>query len=98
MVTKGQLRDARHGGARSRAALSAPTRAATGCGTCRDDLAATACWPRDTDPSRTELSQAEPGPAGAGRAVAADGPASEQGMQAAADSAVGHERKEAALR
>jgi len=57
MVTKGRLRDAWYGGACSRAALSAATRAATGCGTCGDDLDAVVSWLRETDPGRTE-----PGP------------------------------------
>ncbi len=53
MVTKGQLRDAWYGGACGRAALSAATRAATGCGTCGDDLDAVAAWLAETDPSQT---------------------------------------------
>ncbi len=52
MVTKGQLRDAWYGGACGRAALSAATRAATGCGTCGDDLEAVAAWLAETDPSQ----------------------------------------------
>jgi assimilatory nitrate reductase electron transfer subunit len=52
MVTKGQLRDAWYGGACGRAALSAATRAATGCGTCGDDLDAVAAWLAETDPSQ----------------------------------------------
>jgi assimilatory nitrate reductase electron transfer subunit len=54
MVTKGQLRDAWYAGACGRAALSAATRAATGCGTCGDELDAMAQWLADTDPSRQQ--------------------------------------------
>jgi assimilatory nitrate reductase electron transfer subunit len=50
MVTKERLRDAWYGGATSRAALSAATRAATGCGGCRDDIGAFADWLASTDP------------------------------------------------
>ncbi len=58
MVTKGQLRDAWYGGACGRAALSSATRAATGCGTCGDDLDAVAAWLAETDPSQsTDLPQ-----------------------------------------
>jgi assimilatory nitrate reductase electron transfer subunit len=58
MVTKGQLRDAWYGGAGGRAALSSATRAATGCGTCGDDLDAIAAWLAETDPSQaTDPSQ-----------------------------------------
>jgi assimilatory nitrate reductase electron transfer subunit len=52
MVTKGQLRDAWYGGACGRAALSSATRAATGCGTCGDELDAVAAWLAETDPSQ----------------------------------------------
>jgi len=52
MVTKGQLRDAWYRGACGRAALSAATRAATGCGTCGDDLDAMAEWLAQTDASQ----------------------------------------------
>lgn len=52
MVTKGQLRDAWHGGACGRAALSSATRAATGCGTCGDDLETIAAWLAETDPNQ----------------------------------------------
>jgi assimilatory nitrate reductase electron transfer subunit len=52
MVTKGQLRDAWYGGACGRAALSSATRAATGCGTCGDDLDAIAAWLAETVPSQ----------------------------------------------
>jgi NAD(P)H-nitrite reductase large subunit len=58
MVTKGQLRDAWYGGACSRAALSAGTRAATGCGTCGADLDAVASWLTETDPSQPVCDQA----------------------------------------
>jgi assimilatory nitrate reductase electron transfer subunit len=57
MVTKGQLRDAWYGGSCSRSALSAATRAATGCGGCGDDLDAFCSWmvktscPRGDDPA-----------------------------------------------
>ncbi|HET9081325.1 MAG TPA: FAD-dependent oxidoreductase [Trebonia sp.] len=51
MVTKGQLRDAWYRGACGRDALSAATRAATGCGTCGDDLDAVAAWLAETGPS-----------------------------------------------
>lgn len=71
MVTKGQLRDAWYGGACGRAALSSATRAATGCGTCGDDLDAIATWLADTDPS-----QAAPAD------VSADGPADQPGQEA----------------
>ena len=54
MVTKGQLREAWYGGACGRAALSAATRAATGCGTCGDDLDAVAAWLAETDPSKAD--------------------------------------------
>jgi len=54
MVTKGQLRTAWFGGAASRAALSAATRAATGCGGCGDDLDAVTAWLTTTDPTRKE--------------------------------------------
>jgi assimilatory nitrate reductase electron transfer subunit len=52
MVTKGQLRDAWYGGACGRVALSSATRAATGCGTCGDDLDAIAAWLAETVPSQ----------------------------------------------
>lgn len=52
MVTKRQLRDAWYRGACGRAALSAATRAATGCGTCGDDLDVMAAWLAETDPSQ----------------------------------------------
>ena len=52
MVTKGQLRDAWYRGACGRAAWSAATRAATGCGTCGDDLDAMAQWLAQTDASQ----------------------------------------------
>lgn len=52
MVTKGQIRDAWYGGACSRAALSSATRAATGCGSCRDELDAFAAWLGQTDPGQ----------------------------------------------
>jgi assimilatory nitrate reductase electron transfer subunit len=64
MVTKGQLRDAWYAGACSRSALSAATRAATGCGTCGDELEAMTEWLAETDPSRPSASDeptAEPG-------------------------------------
>ena len=65
MVTKGQLRDAWYAGACDRAALSAATRAATGCGGCGDDLDAVAAWLAETDPSRAEAREAPGGtPAG----------------------------------
>ena len=50
MVTKAQLRDAWYSGAASRAALSAATRAATGCGGCARDVDAFATWLDSTDP------------------------------------------------
>jgi assimilatory nitrate reductase electron transfer subunit len=68
MVTKRQLRDAWYRGACGPAALSAATRAATGCGTCGDDLDAMAAWLAETDPS-----QASP----AAQAPPADEPADE---------------------
>jgi assimilatory nitrate reductase catalytic subunit len=54
LVTKGQLRSAWYGGASNRAALSAATRAATGCGTCGDDLDAVTAWLDKTDPNQKE--------------------------------------------
>jgi assimilatory nitrate reductase electron transfer subunit len=54
MVTKGQLRDAWYRGACARAALSAATRAATGCGTCGDDLDAMVAWLAETGPSQKQ--------------------------------------------
>jgi assimilatory nitrate reductase electron transfer subunit len=54
MVTKGQLRTAWYAGAASRAALSCATRAATGCGTCGDDLDAFTAWLTMTDPAQKE--------------------------------------------
>lgn len=53
-VTKAQLRNAWYGGATSRAELSTATRAATGCGGCRDDLDAFAAWLKQIDPDKTE--------------------------------------------
>jgi assimilatory nitrate reductase electron transfer subunit len=50
MVTKAQLRDAWYAGATSRAALTAATRAATGCGGCGSDIDAFADWLTRTDP------------------------------------------------
>ena len=60
MVTKGQLRTAWHGGAASRAALSAATRAATGCGGCGDDLDAVTAWLTLCDPNQADLAKKEP--------------------------------------
>jgi assimilatory nitrate reductase electron transfer subunit len=51
MVTKAQLRDAWYSGAASRPALSAATRAATGCGGCARDVDAFATWLGSTDPA-----------------------------------------------
>ncbi len=51
MVTKAQLRDAWYGGATSRPALSAATRAATGCGGCGSDIDGFATWLASTDPT-----------------------------------------------
>jgi assimilatory nitrate reductase electron transfer subunit len=51
MVTKAQLRNAWYDGAASRAALSAATRAATGCGGCASDLDAFAAWIASTSPA-----------------------------------------------
>ena len=73
MVTKGQLRDAWYRGACGRAALSAATRAATGCGTCGDDLDAMTTWLAETDPS-----QASP----TSPTAPADEPADETGQEA----------------
>ncbi len=64
MVTKGQLRGAWYGGACDRAALSAATRAATGCGTCGDDLDAFASWLAETDPGQA-VPVTDPQPEGA---------------------------------
>ena len=73
MVTKGQLRDAWYRGACGRAALSAATRAATGCGTCGDDLDAMTTWLAETDPSQAApTSPTSP----------ADKPAGETGQEA----------------
>lgn len=52
MVTKAALRDAWFRGATCANDLSAATRAATGCGTCGDDVAAFATWLSETDPSQ----------------------------------------------
>jgi len=60
MVTKGQLRTAWHGGAASRAALSAATRAATGCGGCGDDLDAVTAWLTLCDPDQADPAKKEP--------------------------------------
>lgn len=54
-VTKAQLRSAWYGGATSRAELSTATRAATGCGGCRDDLDAFAAWLTQIDPDKNKL-------------------------------------------
>lgn len=51
MVTKAALRDAWYRGAASKPELSAATRAATGCGTCGDDIEAFAAWLTDADPN-----------------------------------------------
>ena len=80
MVTKGQLRDAWYAGACGRDALSAATRAATGCGTCGDDVGAVAAWLAETDPSqpgardcasgsRTGPAAGQPGRPGGGQPV-----------------------------
>jgi assimilatory nitrate reductase electron transfer subunit len=60
MVTKGQLRDAWYRGSCGRAALSAATRAATGCGTCGDDLEAIAAWLAQADPSQVSPTSSIP--------------------------------------
>ncbi|HXT90610.1 MAG TPA: (2Fe-2S)-binding protein, partial [Trebonia sp.] len=73
MVTKGQLRDAWYRGACGRAALSAATRAATGCGTCGDDLDALAVWLAETDPSQASPTSPTP---------PAEKPADETGQEA----------------
>jgi assimilatory nitrate reductase electron transfer subunit len=54
MVTKAALRDAWYRGATCAKELSAATRAATGCGTCGDDVAAFATWLAGTDPSSAD--------------------------------------------
>lgn len=59
-VTKAALRNAWHRGATSRAALTTATRAATGCGGCRDDLDAFAAWLTQTDPRQTDPNRKEP--------------------------------------
>jgi assimilatory nitrate reductase electron transfer subunit len=51
MVTKAALRDAWYRGATCPKDLSAATRAATGCGTCGDDLEKFATWLTETAPS-----------------------------------------------
>jgi assimilatory nitrate reductase electron transfer subunit len=61
MVTKRQLRDAWYGGACGRAALSAATRAATGCGTCGADLDAVTAWLAGTDPSQAGIQDSAAG-------------------------------------
>ena len=73
MVTKGQLRDAWYRGACGRAALSAATRAATGCGTCGDDLDAMTAWLTETG--------ARQGPP-TSPAAPVDGPADASGREA----------------
>ncbi|MGH3170732.1 MAG: FAD-dependent oxidoreductase, partial [Trebonia sp.] len=55
MVTKASLRDAWYRGATSKKELSAATRAATGCGTCGDDIEAFAAWLTDKDPNCRNL-------------------------------------------
>jgi assimilatory nitrate reductase electron transfer subunit len=51
MVTKAALRDAWYRGATCPKDLSAATRAATGCGTCGDELEKFAAWLSETSPS-----------------------------------------------
>ncbi|GAB3084662.1 FAD-dependent oxidoreductase [Micromonospora schwarzwaldensis] len=53
-VTKGALVACWRGGARSVAALSGATRAATGCGGCRDAVAGIAAWLAEVDPPTTD--------------------------------------------
>ena len=53
-VSKGALVACWRAGARTAAALSAETRAATGCGSCRDAVAGIAAWLAEADPSTTD--------------------------------------------
>ncbi|NED56508.1 NAD(P)/FAD-dependent oxidoreductase, partial [Micromonospora aurantiaca] len=53
-VSKGALVACWRAGARTAAALSAATRAATGCGSCRDAVAGIAGWLAEADPSTTD--------------------------------------------
>ncbi|MFD6261885.1 FAD-dependent oxidoreductase [Micromonospora chalcea] len=53
-VTKGALVACWRAGARTAAALSASTRAATGCGSCRDAVAGIAAWLAEADPQATD--------------------------------------------
>jgi len=61
MVTKAALRDAWCRGARGRAELSDATRAATGCGTCADDIKAFAAWLANADPPLAETARHDSG-------------------------------------
>lgn len=54
-VRKGALVACWRSGARTVAQLSAATRAATGCGSCRDTLAGLAGWLAEADPDRVDL-------------------------------------------
>ncbi|MEE3918569.1 (2Fe-2S)-binding protein [Micromonospora sp. BRA006-A] len=53
-VSKGALVACWRAGARTAAELSAATRAATGCGSCRDAVAGIAAWLAEADPSTTD--------------------------------------------
>ncbi|WP_349880313.1 FAD-dependent oxidoreductase [Micromonospora sp. HUAS YX12] len=53
-VSKGALVACWRAGARTAAALSAATRAATGCGSCRDAVAGIAGWLAEADPPTTD--------------------------------------------
>lgn len=62
MVTKAALRDAWYRGATCARELSAATRAATGCGTCGDDVDAFATWLGTCSPSTGDPSSGEARP------------------------------------
>ncbi|MEU7952273.1 FAD-dependent oxidoreductase [Micromonospora chalcea] len=53
-VSKGALVACWRAGARTAAALSASTRAGTGCGSCRDAVAGIAAWLAEADPQATD--------------------------------------------
>jgi assimilatory nitrate reductase electron transfer subunit len=95
MVTKGQLRDAWYRGACGRAALAAATRAATGCGTCGDEVDAVASWLAETDPSQAGAPGADGGRRARSEARPPGGPES---GQPADPPRADPQQKEAALR
>ncbi len=96
-VSKGALVACWRAGARTVAALSAATRAATGCGGCRDAVAGIAAWLTEADPpggdagSRDADGRATRGPGGGtddagsrSRVVASDGAPGPDGRQTSA--------------